>query len=210
LREKIILSLCGGSGSWESPYAKSQEYRVINVTLPENDVRAYDPPPNVYGILAAPPCEAFSFARRSNGIMNKLFSMDIRTGLEIVNACLSIIKKANPYFWALENPQGDLNRHLGNPRYIFQPWMYGSYWTKKTCLWGKFNIPRPTHTLETCPKLDLYTRPGRRMPSIAFCHKSAIDKIPEFRPFKDYVKTDYDLRSLTPTGFARAFFESNR
>jgi hypothetical protein len=68
----------------------------------------------------------------------------------------------------------------------------------------------PTHTLQTCPKLDLYVRPGRKIPSIAFLHKSDIDKIPEFQPFKDYIETDYDLRAITPPGFARAFFESNR
>ena len=54
--KKVILSLCSGSGSWESPYKeKSDEYQVIDVTLPENDVRTYEPPDNVYGILAAPP-----------------------------------------------------------------------------------------------------------------------------------------------------------
>jgi hypothetical protein len=208
--KKVILSLCGGSGSWEAPYAESADYRVINVTLPENDVRNYEPPQNIYGILAAPPCEAFSFAKRPAKGKSKNFSMDIGTGLEIVNACLNIIKKADPHFWALENPCGDLNKYLGKPQYVFQPWMFGSYWTKKTCLWGKFTNPSPTHTLRTCPKLDLYTRPGRKMPSIAFLHKSAIDKIPEFNPFKNYVKTDYDLRSITPPGFARAFFEANR
>jgi hypothetical protein len=136
--------------------------------------------------------------------------MDTATGLEIVNACLNIIKKRNPHFWALENPYGDLNKYLGKPQYTFQPWMFGCYWTKKTCLWGKFNSPSPIHTLQTCPRLDLYIRPGRKMPSIAFLHKSAVNKIPAFQPFKDYIKTDYDLRSITPPGFAQAFFEANR
>jgi hypothetical protein len=207
--KRVILSLCGGSGSWEYPYKESSDYQVINVSLPESDVKTYNPPLNVYGILAAPPCEAFSFARRPTGKRNKIFSMDVSTGLEIVNACLNIIKKCNPYFWALENPYGDLNKYLGKPRYIFPPWMFGHYWTKKTCLWGKFHNPIPTHTLQTCPRLDLYIRPGRKMPSIAFLHKSALNKIPEFHPFRDYVKSDYDLRSITPPGFAKAFFKSN-
>jgi hypothetical protein len=207
--KKIILSLCGGSGSWESPYTRYSDYQVFNVSLPKNDVRTYNPPLNVYGVLAAPPCEAFSFARRPAAGKSKMFSMNVNTGLEIVNACLNIIKKCSPHFWALENPYGDLNKYLGKPQYIFQPWMFGCYWTKKTCLWGKFNNPIATHTLQTCPKLNLYIRPGRKLPSIAFLHKSAVDKIPEFQPFRNYIKTDYDLRSITPPGFARAFFRSN-
>lgn len=56
---KIILDLCGGSGSWSRPYALNG-YKVINVTLPEYNVLNYKPPANVYGILAAPPCTEFS------------------------------------------------------------------------------------------------------------------------------------------------------
>ena len=51
---KIILDLCGGTGSWSSPYLHAG-YDVRLVTLPLTDVRIYQPPANVYGILAAPP-----------------------------------------------------------------------------------------------------------------------------------------------------------
>ncbi len=54
-KDKIILSLCGGSGAWEKPY-KDNGYDIRNITSPEYDVRTYTPPDNVYGILAAPPC----------------------------------------------------------------------------------------------------------------------------------------------------------
>ncbi len=57
--DKIILDLCGGTGAWSKPY-KDNGYNVINVTLPEYDVRTYEPPDNVYGILAAPPCTDFA------------------------------------------------------------------------------------------------------------------------------------------------------
>lgn len=55
---KIILDLCGGTGSWSRPY-KAAGYDVRVITLPEYDVRTYVPPDNVYGILAAPPCTEF-------------------------------------------------------------------------------------------------------------------------------------------------------
>src|SRR3990167_11157042 len=63
-QRKIILSLCGGTGAWEEPYRQyPDEYDVRLITLPDNDVRTYIPPDNVYGILAAPPCTMFSLAR---------------------------------------------------------------------------------------------------------------------------------------------------
>lgn len=206
--KKIILSLCGGSGSWEKPYVENG-YHVINITLPENDVRNYIPPKDVYGILSAPPCESFSNCRRDQVTYNA--SMSIETGLEIVYACMKIIKECNPVFWALENPAtGELKKYLGEPKMTFHPWEFGDGWSKKTALWGNFNIPKKTHKKDTCEKLELYIRPGRNYPSLAFQHKSAAEKIPQFAPFLDYIKTDYDLRSITPPGFARAFFEVNK
>lgn len=58
-KQKIILDLCGGSGSWSRPY-KEAGYDVRLITLPDYDVRTYTPPDHVYGILAAPPCTEFS------------------------------------------------------------------------------------------------------------------------------------------------------
>lgn len=51
---KIILDLCGGTGSWSRPWALNG-YDVRIITLPDHDVRTYEPPDGVYGILAAPP-----------------------------------------------------------------------------------------------------------------------------------------------------------
>ena len=48
-RRKIILDLCGGTGSWSKPYVEAG-YDVRLVTLPDFDVRKYVPPKNVYGI----------------------------------------------------------------------------------------------------------------------------------------------------------------
>ena len=59
MKKKIILDLCGGTGSWSLPY-KENGYDVRVITLPENDVREYHPPKNVYGILAASSCICFT------------------------------------------------------------------------------------------------------------------------------------------------------
>ena len=71
-KDKIILDLCGGTGSWSEPYRKAG-YTVIVATLPDYDVTKWREYKNdlaplvlmgkVYGILAAPPCVMFSRAR---------------------------------------------------------------------------------------------------------------------------------------------------
>lgn len=54
MQPKIILDLCGGTGSWSRPW-QLNGYDVRIITLPVYDVLTYEPPYNVWGILAAPP-----------------------------------------------------------------------------------------------------------------------------------------------------------
>lgn len=135
---KIILDLCGGTGSWSKPY-KDAGYDVRLITLPEQDVRDYYPPENIHGVLAAPPCNhlAGSGARWWKEKGHKA----LLEGLEIVGACCRIILTCDPKFWCLENPVGRLFRYIGKPVMYFHPNDYGDPYTKKTCLWGKFNSP---------------------------------------------------------------------
>lgn len=108
---KIILDLCGGTGSW-SRFYKEMGYDVRVITLPEYDVRTYQPPQGVYGILAAPPCTEFSVLNcKAENRMR-----DFGAGMEIVNACLRIIYQCNPVFWAMENPRGYLRKYIGMPK----------------------------------------------------------------------------------------------
>ena len=205
MNNKIILDLCGGSGSWSKPY-KENGYDVRIITLPEYDVRDYIPPENVYGILAAPPCTEFSVLNCKAENRER----DFEKGLEIVNACLKIIKECNPKFWALENPVGYLRKYLGKSKLIFQPWEYGDPWTKRTEIWGKFNVPpKLYHKWEEVPnKLDLYIRKNRDKPNFAFLHKSSLEKIPQLMWASP--KTDADFRAITPPGFAYEFFRYNK
>lgn len=186
--KKIILDLCGGTGSWSKPYSAAG-YDVRLITLPHFDICNYHPPGNVYGVLAAPPCTQFSLARTTPAIPT-----DFKEGMVLVNHCLRIIHESLYWhwsnyswpvfkFWALENPAGYLFAFLGKPVLEFQPWYYGDNYTKKTHIWGNFQQPVD----DRCQ--------GR-------LHLS----------FKDFV---YDtksaaLKSITPAGFARAFFEVNQ
>ena len=187
---KTILSLCSGTGAWERPYIKAG-YNVISVTLPEQDVRDYIPPDNVYGILAAPPCTEFSFAKHFHGKGN--YNHNFIAGLEIVSACMRIVLTAKPVWWALENPDGYLKKWLRNPVFTFEPYFYGDNYQKKTCLWGVFNIPQPKTTEK--PK-----------GLIKFSMLKSKDIYPEF-----YGKlTRQKRRAITPAGFAKAFFRVNQ
>ena len=135
---KIILDLCGGSGAWSRPYAEAG-YDVRLITLPQ-DVRLYQPPDCVHGILAAPPCTVFSRA----GNRWPRTDDDMRAGLSVVDACVRIVHATRPQFWCLENPMGRLKRWLGKPHAYFHPCDYGDPWTKHTALWGSFTMPTKT------------------------------------------------------------------
>jgi len=203
---KIILHLCADIGSDSRFYQLSDEYKVILIgkKIGVENLTSFE---NVYGIIANPVCTELSTAK-GFGKEN-----DIDKGMILVNHCLRIIKESNPKFWVLENPyNGRLKEIIGEPKNVYQPWQYGSPWTKKTALWGDFNMPEPLYKKwENVPKNEsLYVRPGRGKPALAFCHKSAIDFIPEFEWAKKFIETDADFRSLCSQGFAKAFYEANK
>lgn len=203
--KKIILDLCGGTGSWSKPY-QNAGYDVRLVTWPDQDVRSYAPPSHVYGILAAPPCTEFSIAK------NHKLPRDYKKGMEVVDACMEIIKKANPVFWALENPIGMLSKFIGKPVYSFQPWWFGDGWTKRTMLWGNFNLPkRKYQNYEDCPQLQgAYIRPKRKTVSIAFNHIGQAKYFPQLKEFTKNISTDAEFRAITSPAFALAFFKENK
>lgn len=194
---KIILDLCGGTGAWSKPYAE-HGYDVRNITLPEHDVRTFKPPENVYGILAAPPCPQFSFAR-----MRGKKKRDLELGMEIVRVCLEVIwkcqcqykseyqKKSPLTFWCLENPNGWLKFFLGKPVFEFNPYDFGDNYKKKTHLWGWFNKP--------------YKHP-------IICDKPKFDRMKSKDIHSEYygIHTREIRRAITPTGFSIAFFEANQ
>jgi hypothetical protein len=189
--KKIILDLCGGTGSWSKPY-KDAGYDVRLVTLPEHDVRTYKPPQHVYGILAAPPCTEFSVAKR-DGVR------DLDGAMKIVNACLRIIRFCEPVFYCIENPRGKLRQFLGAPNMTFNHWEYGTKTVMPTDLWGVFNVPSPI--VHERPFIKVHGHKGTSADySNAVCPK-------------EYEGLGLDRaarRAITPPGFARAFFEANR
>jgi len=201
---KIILQLCADTGSDTKPYKDAgYDVRLIGSEI---GVENYHPPADVYGIIANPVCTEFSTARSDGKARNP------EEGMKLVRECQRIIAEASPHFWVIENPAtGRLKDFLGPPRMTYEPWHYGSPWTKKTALWGEFNIPERKYLKwEDVPKLEgLYKRPGRGKPSLAFMHKSHYFKIPEFAGLP-VPENDMEFRSLCSQKFAQAFFEENK
>ena len=107
---KIILDLCGGTGSWSRPWALNG-YDVRIITLPEHDVRDYHPPENVWGIFTASPCTEFSVlnyiaenrerdfdAGKGGNIVIKLYNGDCLQLLqEISDKSIDICFTSPPY-----------------------------------------------------------------------------------------------------------------
>lgn len=227
---KIILDLCGGTGSWSKPY-KDAGYDVRVITLPNDDVRFYQAVEEAYGILAAPPCTMFSFART-----NAKKPRDLREGMECVRACLDIIwtnmelqqettKKTLPLkFWALENPyHGFLKQFLGKPAFTFDPWEFGDGYQKRTALWGNFNEPEKnpvpmTEQMKKLAKTNSYLHTMKnstnrgKPPSIwakKDLEKFDMLKSKDIHP-EHFGEFDRQTRrSITPANFAQAFFKAN-
>ena len=201
--KKVILHLCADTGSDSKPY-KDAGYEVILVGSTIG-VENYHPPKDVYGVFANPVCVEFSTARSNGRARNP------ELGMGLVKECQRVISECNPTFWVIENPAtGRLKDFLGKPVMTYEPWHYGSPWTKRTALWGNFNPPPKEYTRwEDVPKIDgLYQRPGRGKPSLAFMHKSAAKLIPEFSDF--HPDSDMEFRSLCSQKFAQAFYQANQ
>jgi hypothetical protein len=183
-----ILSICDRTGIWSEPFARAG-YRVIRWDLADgHDVRLCDYLGKLHGIIAQPPCThlAGSGARwwESKGEAALLEAM------AVVDACLRFVVTGQPEWWVLENPVGRLTTKLGPPAFIFDPCEYAGWaddpskeaYTKRTCLWGRFNEPAKAAVVPV------------------------LGSIMHLLPPSD---DRQHLRSVTPTGFARAFFAAN-
>ena len=154
----------------------------------------------VYGILAAPTCTMFSLARTTAKTPR-----DFESGMKLVEKCLEIIwycRASNDSalkFWALENPQGYLRQFLGRPPFTFSPEEYGENYTKKTDIWGYFNIPKKNPYRLSPDEQLLSCRNNRVLP-----------ELPD-----DYIMPEgwnrlAARRSMTSKRFAEAFYKANK
>lgn len=187
----LILDLCGGTGSWSQPYADAG-YDVIVVDPVANGqtIREFlDCNPNLeaHGILAAFPCTEFagSGARWWSSKPPHLLT----EAIQIARDCLEAVRRYKPKWWCFENPVGRVPRcipELGKWKYTFQPTDYGDPYSKRTCLWGDFVMP---------PKMPVERHPDPKIGQAVWYASPGPER--------------QKLRSITPPGFAKAFFQSN-
>lgn len=203
--QKIILSLFDYTGNWPAPYKKAG-YEVIQHDIKHGWDILHDTIPwairmnreeglKIHGLMAAVPCTDFASSgarhwpkkdeirpfRDEKGI-KWLSSTEYSVAMAMATLC--VIELLQPEWWVVENPVGRLGKlvpELGPLRMTFQPNEFGDPYTKRTCLWGNFNTNLPRN-----PVLPLY---GSMM------HKMSSTKKAE--------------RSVTPIGFANAFFKAN-
>jgi len=156
MRGRVILDLCGGTGSWSKPYVEAG-YDVKLFDLP-NDVRLLRYLGRPHGILAAPPCTVFSYARNRYEPTED----ELKAALSVVDACLRIITVCKPHWWALENPVNKLRRYLGQPAWVFKHHEYGDAAVKPTALWGDFTPPMLRPGSRTKPSTYKTSQPNAK------------------------------------------------
>ena len=171
-------------------FARSVELCGIEATIYDlTGISGYE---KVQGVIAQPPCTDFTV---SGAQYWPVKDADGRTAqsLQIVDECLAVIRAVNAIWWVLENPVGRLPKlrpdTLGRYATIMQPWHYGDAYTKATCLWGLFNLPRDA-SQEVAPER-------------ACAQGSWLQKL------GGKSERTKELRSATPMGFARWFYRHN-
>lgn len=133
----------------------------------------------VWGVLAAPVCTDFSYARNRYPPSDA----ELLASLSLVDACVRIAwvhQQAGARWWALENPRNKLRRYLGPARLEFYQWEYGDAGHKPTCIWGDFTVPMKQPKPRTKPST-----------------------------FRTQYENARPEDAVTPPNFARAFFGVN-
>lgn len=201
---RVIISLFDHSGEWSRPYREAG-YPVIHFDIKEpggfgwsHDIADFSVAylteelglDFVYGIIAAPPCTHFTSsgaqywpAKDADGRTDEM--------LELVYTVFRCVELFGPVFWAFENPVGRLPKlipGLGAPWY-WQPYFYGDAYTKKTGLWGCFDNELERNEVEPIRACD------------------AGSWLMKLGGSSEATKA---ARSVTPAGFARAFFNANQ
>jgi hypothetical protein len=209
-REKrpLVVSLFDLSGEWSKPWRT--EFDVVCVDIqrdPAHDVLKLRPETfdNVAVVLAAPPCTHFTVA---SSRLWKTYDADGRTAASValVEATLRLIAAWNPALWALENPvSGRLPKLVPEigaaSNWQFHPWMYAGWaddpeseaHSNGTRIWGPATRPveRPVDRWDD---------------NLGHAGKTRQTAISWMSPGPERA----NRRSKTPSGFARAFYASNR
>jgi hypothetical protein len=198
--EKVVLSLFDTTGEWSKPWEEAgyQVYRFDIQDDPEfgdvnkfsseffNDLFGAFEGQDVYAVLAACPCTDFASSGARHFAAKDADGRTVES-VNLVKQTLATIEYFKPSVWAIENPVGRIEKLTGLPpwRLSFNPNHFGDPYTKKTLLWGRFNADLPIAPVEPVEGSKMHRLYGG---------KSQATK---------------NARSVTPEGFAYAFFQAN-
>lgn len=198
--DKIVLSLFDYTGEWSKPWAEAgyQVYQFdtqldeesgdvnnFSVDFFNNWFNQFDGQ-DVHAILAACPCTDFAVSGARHFAAKDADGRTLRS-VQLVEQTLATIEYFKPAVWALENPVGRIEQLTGLPpwRMSFNPSNFGDPYTKKTLLWGRFNAELPLAPVEPTEGSKMWSKYGGKS------------------------KATKNARSVTPQGFAYAFFMAN-
>ena len=197
----LLISLYDHSGNASRPY-KENGWKVIQVDIKNGlDVLAYDYRRDItaydkIGLIIMQPCTCYALCGNRHKV-NRLNNGEFEESQKLVAKSKEYIDYFNPFFWQLENPKTDIHKKndwIGQrPKFVFNPCDFAGYdpepdnsrYNKETWLFGKFN--------------DLV--------------KKRIEPIekdnPGWKNLGGKSEKTKELRSITPLGFAYAFYEAN-
>ncbi len=204
---KTIVSLFDYTGTWSKPY-RDAGYNVIQHDLQLGQDIFTDTIPaaiadhnegrTIHGLLAAVPCTDFAGcgARWWKGKEDKpadhhkleCFDNTVDLSIGMALAVLAVVEWLQPLWWCIENPIGRIHKlvpELGRPLMYFNPTDFGHPYTKRTALYGRFNTNLPKTFALNLFGSEMWAKYGGRS------------------------QRTKNARSVTPKGFAKAFFQAN-
>lgn len=204
----LLISLYDRTGNWSRPYLEAG-WKVIQVDIQRGaDILKWDyhmaymefmRDHGRHGkiiILTAQPCDRYALCGNKHKA-EKILNGEFAEAQKLVAKTKEIIDYFNPFAWVLENPKTDI--HKKNPwigqkaKFVFHPTDFAEYdpnpdnsrYNKETWLFGKFNDPIPK-------RLEPFTKEN-----------------PGWRDLGGKSLETKNARSITPLGFAFAFYEAN-
>ena len=211
---KILLSFFDYTENWCKPYKEDINWIVYPYDIKKGkDIMDFNPAqfmseylhsdlkytlPEI-GLLFTIPCTCYANCgarHHESRIADGQFEQSQKL-VEKVKEIIDWFEKAELLkFWVVENPMSRIHKFnlwLGNVKHKFNPCDYAGYdptpnnsrYNKMTWLWGNFNIPEKKY-------LDPLEKDN-----------------PGWKNLGGKSERTKELRSITPMGFANAFYEKN-
>lgn len=231
MTDKILLSFFDHSGNQSAPY-RLNGWKVIQVDIKHgydifdfNIIKiVHDNPYAEFGIIAPMVCTAYALSgnRHKQTPERKImfeYSQRMMAHLKKIIDFLSDSRLL--LFWMLENPMSDIHTHnkwLGKPRQKFNPCDFAGYLhhnendlTALEALRGKERLTKEDYTL--IDKINAYNKHtwlwGNFRPATSRRIEPVNKVNPGWKLYGGKSEKTKELRSVTPLGFAWAFYEAN-